>query len=104
MRRFGKSYAHPLIVLIAAPSELDQSRFGVVAGRSIGKAVQRNRAKRLLREALRPLIPFIETGWDVILIARYKINEKKLAQIEQAVIELLQRAGLYSKDFNETTN
>jgi len=103
VRRFGKSYAHPLIVLLTAPNQLNQSRFGVAAGRSIGKAVQRNRAKRLLREALRPLLPMIETGWDVLLISRYKMNEAKLEQVEQAMIELLQRAGLYRKDLDETT-
>jgi len=66
VRRFGKSYAHPLVVLISQPNELNISRFGISAGRSVGNAVHRNRAKRQIRESLRPLLPSIKSGWDVV--------------------------------------
>ena len=42
MRRTGKSYAHPLVLLIASRSKSEQYRFGVTASRSIGGAVKRN--------------------------------------------------------------
>jgi ribonuclease P protein component len=94
VRRFGKSYAHPLIVLVSLPNELDSSRFGVAAGRSVGNAVQRNRAKRLLREGLRSLIPAIEPGWDLILIARHSLAQATLLQTVEAINSLLLRANL----------
>ena len=53
MRRFGKSYAHPLVVLIVQPSDQPKIRVGVAAGKTVGVAVRRNRAKRLLREFYR---------------------------------------------------
>jgi ribonuclease P protein component len=56
VRRDGKSYAHPLVVLIALNSENNEHsrvRVGVAAGKSVGTAVIRNRTKRLLREAMR---------------------------------------------------
>ena len=90
----GKSYTHPLIVLIAHPNDLDRSRFGVAAGRSLGKAVQRNRAKRRIREALRPLIPEIEPGWDLIILARRPLQEATLQQCQEILKELLRRARL----------
>ena len=65
VRRFGKSYAHPLVVLIvqtmtSEPRPVafsDRGRVGVAAGRTVGTAVYRNRAKRLLREAMRTSYP-----------------------------------------------
>lgn len=79
------------------PNLLGISRFAVAAGRSLGKAVQRNRAKRLLREALRPLIPAIATGWDVILLARQPISTSNLSMIQEALLVLLDRARLLNK-------
>ena len=47
MRQSGKSFGDPLVVLIVAPNELGSVRIAVVAGRSVGGAVLRNRAKRI---------------------------------------------------------
>jgi len=94
IRRSGKSYAHPLMVLIIMPNELGRSRFAVSAGRSVGKAVQRNRAKRMLREAIRPIIHSITTGWDIILIARPLQVSASFQDTQMALTELLQRAQL----------
>jgi ribonuclease P protein component len=96
VRRIGKSYAHPLIVLIAAPNELEQARAGVVAGRSLGTAVQRNRAKRRLRACLEPLIACLPAGWDMIFLARKPMDQAEYTAICQAVQLLLRRAGLWN--------
>lgn len=97
MRRFGKSYAHPLIVLIALPNEMDISRFATAAGRSIGNAVQRNRAKRILRETVRPQIPMITSGWDVVLLARKPMSTADFRDVEVALNNLLSQANLLEK-------
>ena len=62
VRRIGKSYAHPLVVFVAAPNELQQVRIGVVAGRAVGSAVQRNRAKRQLRACLQQWLACLPGG------------------------------------------
>ena len=94
VRSIGKSYAHPLVVLIAAPSEADTIRIGIAAGRSTGGAVSRNRAKRLLREACRPLVPQLAPGKDIILIARASIVGANLDEVQEALRSLFQRAHL----------
>ncbi|OGN94089.1 MAG: ribonuclease P protein component, partial [Chloroflexi bacterium RBG_13_48_10] len=85
VRRSGKSYAHPLIVLVVLPADGMPTRFGVTAGRSVGNAVQRNRAKRLIREGLRPLLPLVHPGWKVILISRNPIRNANLTEIIDAL-------------------
>ena len=94
VRQLGKSYAHPLIVLIALRNQLDTSRFAVIAGRSAGNAVNRNRAKRWIREALRPLIPQIEPGWDILIVARRPIADTNFKNSQKALLTLLNRAQL----------
>ncbi len=97
VRRLGKSYAHPLLVLIAQKNELGILRFAVSAGRRVGNAVRRNRAKRLLREAIRSLIPDIAPGWDFVILARQPMEKATFIQTQEALIRLLQRAKLWVK-------
>jgi ribonuclease P protein component len=94
VRRIGKSYAHPLVVFIAARNELNQVRIGVVAGRSVGPAVHRNRAKRRLRACLEPYLGCLSNGWDLIFLARKPMDQAGFAEICGAVKLLLKRAGL----------
>ncbi|MFP4343278.1 MAG: ribonuclease P protein component [Anaerolineales bacterium] len=91
----GQSWAHPLFILWAAPSGLPHTRIGLVASRKVGNAVARNRARRLLREAVRQLYPCIPAGWDLILIARRKIATVKAPVVEAALVTTLQRADLW---------
>lgn len=92
VRRSGKSYAHPLAVLIARPSDGTAPRFGVLAGRSVGAAVRRNRARRRLREALQRCLGEARGAWDVLVLARAPVLEADFGEVEQAVRELLRRA------------
>lgn len=94
VRRTGKSYAHPLAVLIVRPNGTARSRYGVTASKSIGSAVARNRAKRRMREVLRELHPEIEAGVDLVLIGRSGLAEATWPELNQAVRGLLKRAGL----------
>ncbi|MBN1149432.1 MAG: ribonuclease P protein component [Anaerolineales bacterium] len=94
VRRLGKSYAHPLVVLLALPNQAERSRFGVAAGRALGGAVQRNRAKRLIRAALQPCLAAVPAGWDIVLIARRPLAEASFQQTRAAIVSLLRRAEL----------
>lgn len=94
VRRSGKSYAHPLVVLIVQSNNQPRIKIGVAAGRTVGTAVYRNRAKRLLREAMRTLIPNIASGLDLILIARPGLVSATLEDTHRALLNLLQRAQI----------
>ena len=94
VRRSGKSYAHPLVVLIVQTHAQSDVKVGVAAGKTVGTAIHRNRAKRLLREAMRTLIPDIASNLDLILIARPGLATATLEDTRQALLNLLQRAQI----------
>lgn len=96
VRRYGKSFAHPLIVLIALPNDLHHSQIAVSTSRSLGNAVTRNRAKRRIRACLQLLVDRISPGWDLIFIARRSIILSSYAQLNTAILEILNKAKLIS--------
>ncbi len=100
VRRLGKSYAHPLIVLIALPNGETDTHWGMVAGKSVGGAVQRNRVKRLLRSAGDNLSNQVQKGWDLVLIARKPLVNAEFDQVQNTLHELLQRAHVM-RDLND---
>lgn len=83
-----------LIANLAPRPEAAGSRIGVVTSRKIGGAVQRSRARRLLREAFRLHQHHLTKPMDVVLVARQSIAGKKLAQVERDFLQTLRRAGL----------
>ncbi len=94
VRRSGKSYAHPLVVLYVMKSDQVGVRVGVSAGLAVGNAVKRNRAKRLLRAAMKELLGQTASGSDLLLIARSPLPDVDLTQASAALVILLKRAGL----------
>jgi len=98
VRALKQSWAHPLLVLYVAPNSLDVSRVGISVGKRIGKAVVRNRVKRLIREAVRSYLPRLARGYDLVIIARPPVAEASYKQVSQAVERLLGRARLLPRE------
>ena len=93
VRRQGRSQGSPLMVVVAGPSQLPYPRFAFVAGKGVGGAVQRNRAKRRLRGAVQSLLPRIEPGWDIVVIARAPLLAADWPTVLETGLRLLHRAG-----------
>lgn len=103
VRQLGEGYRHPLAVLVVLPNDLGISRFAFVASRRVGNAVQRNRARRLLREVVRLHMFQIEVGWDCVWIAREATPEAVYAEVETAVLHLLARSKLLRNQSDSET-
>ncbi len=94
VRRQGHVARHRLARLQWQANGLAVSRFGFSASRQVGKAVARNRSRRLLREAVRLHLPEIQTGWDCLLMARTETPQATFGEAESAVLSLLKQARL----------
>jgi ribonuclease P protein component len=92
----GSSWASNLVVMKALPNKLSLSRYGLSVSKRVGKAVMRNRVKRLLREILR-LTP-LESGWDIIFMARPGAASANYTELEKSVVNLLSRARLLRRE------
>ncbi|MBE5040205.1 ribonuclease P protein component [Ructibacterium gallinarum] len=68
--RRGKSVVLPTMVVYAAKNREGISRLGITAGKKVGGAVERNRAKRRIREIYRVFAPRLKTGYDFCIVAR----------------------------------
>jgi ribonuclease P protein component len=101
LRKNGRRWNHPLALLIVNQTNLPASRFAFSASKRVGNAVARNRAKRLLREAVRHHLTAISSGWDCLFVARSTTAQATLAEVEEAVVQLLSRADVLELNSKE---
>lgn len=98
-RARGRSISDGPLVIRYLPNASDPpaNRYAVVAGRKSGGAVQRNRLKRITREALRGLHPTLQPGFDLVVIIRGTVEELPGTDAARALLaRMLRRAGLLS--------
>jgi len=92
----GSSWVNSLLVMKALPNRLTLSRCGFSVSQRVGKAVTRNRVKRLLREIIRQVS--LRPGWDIIFIARSPASASNYAQLRESVEALLDQAQLLMRN------
>ena len=89
--REGHSHASRYFVVHAFPRADDDAdpRLGISVGRKVGGAVERNRVKRLLREAFWKLAPGLRLGHDFVIVARPEAGRLAAERGEEGVAEAL---------------
>lgn len=93
----GKSYANPALVVYLVKNRAGVCRIGITTSKKIGNAVQRNRARRVIREAFRQIDTPINGNYDIVFVARTKTVYKKSTDIKDVMISLLSQAGVFNK-------
>ena len=89
--RAGRSVPDRYVVLFLRKNDLPYSRTAFLASKKVGNSVQRNRAKRLMRESYRLNEDKFSAGYDVIFIARNTINGRKLRDVEKSMMNAAAR-------------
>lgn len=96
----GKTKLDKFLVIKALKNQYGYSRFGFSINKKIGKAVARNRIKRILKEITR-MIKF-KQGVDVIFIARAESVGANFYQLKNSAISLLARMELLESNDEKT--
>ena len=94
----GKSFVTPYFVMYLAKTRTGMVRVGITAGKKIGCAVKRNRAKRLIRAAFDNCYKNIISGYDFVIVARSKIIEEKSNTITEFLEKQLKAAGVWCEN------
>ncbi|MBC7765411.1 MAG: ribonuclease P protein component [Hyphomonadaceae bacterium] len=97
----GRSFVGSYVVLYRYPNQTDQNRVGITATKKIGKAVVRNRVRRLIKENYRALAPRLKKGYDFVFVARMRTVGARYQDIGGNMKALLLKANMFSQENKE---
>lgn len=89
----GKSVVTKLMVMYYVRNNLETNRVGYSVSKKVGKSVIRNRVKRLMKEAYRLNFSSKKIGYDIVFIARVRMNSSTYVETEKTMKYLLKRLG-----------
>ena len=93
--RVGKSCHGKFLMLVYTNSKNQNVKVGISVSKKVGNAVKRNHARRILREAVSPMLPSLESNFNIIIVAKQSIEGKSLALVSQDLKNTLEKAGLF---------
>ena len=94
----GKSYISPDLVTYIIKNNNNNLRIGITTGKKIGKAVERNRSRRIIRAAYVKLNRNIRLGYDIVFVARTKTPFRKSTDILKSMTKHLKDAGILNEE------
>ncbi len=92
----GKSFVSPYLISYCFKKKYGGVKIGITSGKKIGKAVVRNRCRRVIREAFRSLSGDVRGSWDIVFVARTATFYKKSTEIAVIMRKQLKEAGVLS--------
>lgn len=94
----GSFYVGRYITVYILPNKLSSNRIGISVSKKAGKAVIRNRKKRLVRESYRYYQDFILNGYDIVIAARADETVPSYGAILKEFKYLLKRLQIFDQE------
>ena len=92
--RKGKSFVGSSLVTYVLKNRINEKRYGITTSKKIGKAVQRSRARRVIRASFYDLYSDIIPGYDIVFVARGKTPYVKSTLVKKEMINHLKKANV----------
>ena len=93
----GKAVTNPALVMYCMKNRAGICRIGITTGKKIGNAVERNRSRRIIREAFRSVVKDIDDGYDFVFVARAKTAEMKSDDLAKVMKKLFIKGNVINE-------
>lgn len=90
----GKSYANKYLVMYVYENRTDINRVGISVSKKVGNSIVRHRLTRIIRESVRLNSESLKEGYDIAIIARAALKDKKCADAAGAFMHLCRLQGI----------
>lgn len=94
----GDSAVGRFVVVYAKRNGTDQNRLGITTGAKLGGAVDRNRARRRIRETYRLNESRLKRGWDVVIVARTAAIDGDFSEMQRSFLHQCARLKLLKEE------
>ena len=91
----GTAFVAPSFVMYVCKGKNSHTRLGITAGKKIGTAVYRNRAKRVITAAFSEVVSHIPQGYDFVIVARTRVLSVKSTQVAATIEKQLKSKELW---------
>ena len=90
----GSKYWNRYFVIYVFHTHFNSLRLGITVSKKVGKSVQRNRVKRLIRESFRQLRPWIKTEYDIVVVGRAQACPLTCQETTDGLFHLFRKASI----------
>ena len=97
----GISITNPALVIYYSKNRAGICRIGITTSKKIGNAVERNRSRRLLKEAFRSVCPQVIPQYDIVIVARSKTKYVKSTRLAEIMLEIFRDQGMLAPEGEE---